>query len=191
MKSDVIAVSSRTDQTDAVMDQAELVAGYRKLPAKDALHLRLLAEEMMSMMRAIAGDVDGEFWIENRDKDYELHLKVQTAMDLFKREKLLAASTSGRNEAHRGFMGKIRALFEPMEDIPIFFTMTDEGIGGDSTWTMHAYQQQIQTYLDQNRPGAADAWDELEKSVVAHIADDVKVRINGPEVEMTVFKSFA
>ena len=191
MKSDVIAVSSARDNTDAVMLQAEKVAAYQGLSSKNALHLRLLAEEMMSMMRAIAGDVDGDFWIENAGDQYELHLRVVTAMDMFKRERLLAASTSGKNEANRGFMGKIRALFEPMEDVPIFFDMSMDGLGADSTWTMHAYQEQIRSYVEENRPGAADAWDELEKSVVAHLADDVKVSINGREVEMVIYKKFA
>ena len=35
---------------------------------------------------------------------------------------------------------------------------------------------------------AKDAWDELEKSVVGHIADDVKVFISGRTVEMTIIK---
>ena len=38
---------------------------------------------------------------------------------------------------------------------------------------------------------ARQAWDELEKSVVAHVADDVKVSIRGSVVEMTIFKKFA
>ena len=61
MKSDVISVSSMKDQTDAVMEQAEKVAVYQGLSTKNALHLRLLAEEMMSMMRAITGDVRGQY----------------------------------------------------------------------------------------------------------------------------------
>ena len=39
-----------------------------------------------------------------------------------------------------------------------------------------------------NQGVAKDAWDELEKSVVGHIADDVKVFISGRTVEMTIIK---
>ena len=35
---------------------------------------------------------------------------------------------------------------------------------------------------------ARAAWDELEKSVVSHVADDVKIAIRGREVEMTIIK---
>ena len=35
------------------------------------------------------------------------------------------------------------------------------------------------------------AWDELEKSVLANVADEVKVSIKGAEVELTVYKKLS
>lgn len=191
MKSDVIVISGKEDRTEAVLAQAERVADYQKLSPKGALHLRLLAEEMMSMMRAITGDVNGEFWIENKGEQYELHLHVKTLMDYQKREQLLSASASGKNEANRGLMGKIRAFFEPTEGVPMLLGVSPDSMGSEMAWTMRAYQHQVQLYVRQNVAGAAEAWDELEKSVVAHVADDVKVSILGPDVEMTIFKKLA
>ena len=188
MKSDVIAVSSKEDCTDQALSQTERVAVFQELSHKSALHLRLLAEEMMNMMRAIAGDVEGEFWIENRKDLYELHLNVETAMDFYKREKLLSASSSGKNEASRGFMGKIRSFFEPVEGVPLYFDVSPDGVGADMSWTLRAYQQKIQQHVEQRSEGAEEAWDELERSVVARLADDVKVSIRGRNVEMIVFK---
>ncbi len=188
MKSDVIVISGKEDRTEAVLTQTARVSAYQKLSYKSTLHLRLLAEEMMSMMRAIMGDVNGEFWIENKGKQYELHLHVKTAVDIQKREQLLSASTSGKNEAERGLMGKIRAFFEPVQGVPMYLNASPDGMGSEMVWSMRAYQQQIQQYVEQNRAGAAEAWDELEKSVVAHVADDVKVSIFGRDVEMTIFK---
>ncbi len=37
---------------------------------------------------------------------------------------------------------------------------------------------------------AEERWDELEKSVIANLADDVSVGIVGTTVEMTVTKAF-
>jgi len=37
-----------------------------------------------------------------------------------KRDLLISASSSGTNEARRGFMGKIRAFFESPGDTPVF-----------------------------------------------------------------------
>ena len=188
MKSDIIRVSTKYDATADVLDQAERVAEYQGLSHKASLHLRLLAEEMMCMMRAIAGDVSGEFWIQNKRSHYELHLLVETTMDARKREQLLSASTTGENEANRGFMGKIRAFFEPMEDVPVYFECQPDSMYQEMSWTMAGYQQKLKNDMELNRKGAREAWDELEKSVIAHIADDVKVSIRGHEVEMTVYK---
>ena len=189
MKSDVILVSSKEDRTDLVLEMTDRVADYCSLSDKNARYLRLLAEEMMGMMRAITGDVNGEFWIETKSGgQFELHLSATTQMDPLKRSRLLAASTSGMNEANRGFMGKIRAFFEPVEDLPLVLDMGPEGTVSSLNWSMQAYQQRIKEYVDESRAGASQAWDELERSVVAHVADEVKVRIEGFSVEMTVYK---
>ena len=43
-----------------------------------------------------------------------------------------------------------------------------------------------------NRDSSArEAWDELEKSVVKNIADDVRVAIRGGFVELTILKKLA
>lgn len=185
----MIKVSSREDRTDLALDQATRMAFVQKLSHKSALHLRLLSEEMMCMMRAIAGDVDGEFWIENKGSCYELHLRCYTFMDERKRQMLLSASSSGKNEAERGFMGKLRAFFEPTEDLPPFCSFNADGTYSEMVWSMRSYQQVLRQYVDQNREGAEEAWDELEKSMVSHLADDVRVSIRGNEVEMTVLRN--
>ena len=189
MKSDVIKVSSREDRTDLVLDQAARMASIQKLSEKSALYLRLLSEEMMCMMRAIAGDVDGEFWIENKGPSYELHLRCNIFMDDRRRQMLLSASSSGKNEAERGFMGKLRAFFEPTEDLPLLSYFNADGTYSDMVWSMRSYQKMLRQCVDQNREGAEEAWDELEKSVVSHLADDVRVGIRGSEAEMTVFRN--
>ena len=192
MKSDVIVVSSREDKTDEVLEQAEKVSEYLKLSSQNTLHLRLLAEEMMSMVRAITGNMVGDFWIETKKDRCELHLSARTTMDFQKRAQLLSTASSGKNEAHRGFMGKIRAFFEPMEDVPVYFDVSSGGLNsGMVVWTMCGYQQQLAESVKENEEGAAQAWDELEKSVISHIADDVKVSIRGYDVEMIIYKKIA
>ena len=47
---------------------------------------------------------------------------------------------------------------------------------------------QLEQFRRQNARNAQQDWDELEKSVVAHVADDVKVSIRGRSVEMTIIK---
>ena len=56
---------------------------------------------------------------------------------------------------------------------------------------MEDYRQQLRQYREQNAEGSQEAWDELEKSVVSRVADDVKVSIMGRTVEMTIVKAMA
>lgn len=193
MKTDIIVISSDGNNMEKVLKEVDALAACKSLSPKDAMHLRLLAEETLAMMRAITGRVNGEFWIEERSDVYELHLKVETLTDAQMREQLLSASTTGKNEATRGFMGKIHAFFQPTADAPMFAA----GFGGapqmygSYEWSMVDYREQLRQYREQNAEGSQEAWDELEKSVVAHVADDVKVSILGRTVEMIIVKEMA
>ncbi len=198
MKSDVIVVSSKGSRMEAALSQVEKVAAYKGLTGKDALHLRLLAEETMVMMRSITGETQGEFWIEDHEDVYELHLRAATRMTSTKREKLLSASSSGKNESARSFMGKLRDFFERGADEDIAAHSSSLLMPGmyehsstptlDWEWSMTQYEKALSYAVDRKDENALKAWDELEKSVVAHVADDVKVSIRNQQVEMIIVK---
>ena len=201
MKTDVIVVSSKGSQMETALNQVDKVAAYKGLSPKDALHLRLLAEEMMAMMRSITGETQGKFWIEDEDGTYELHLQEATRMTSTKREKLLSTATSGKNESARTFMGKLRDFFERGADEDIAAHTSPLLMPGmyehsstptlDWEWSMTQYERALSSAVDRKDENALKAWDELEKSVVAHVADDVKVSIRNQVVEMTIIKKFA
>lgn len=186
MKSDILTISSDGSNMEAALAQVDKIAAYKELSPRDAMCLRLLAEETMAMVRAIAGNVSGEFWIDEEGGAYSLHLKVSGLFDDQQREQLLSASTTGVNEAARGFMGKIRSFFEPSSNVPMF----SAGLFGGSPQKYSSYVWSMTVYKDQLQKSGVnkEAWDELEKSVVGHLADDVKVSISGREVEMTILK---
>ena len=193
MKTDVIAVSSSGNQIGKALEQVEKMAAYKGLSRKDTLHLRLLTEEMMGMMRSITGEKDGYFWIEDEAGEYQLHLQVNTRMNLEKRDQLLKASTTGKNEAERGLMGRLRDFFDQGDDMPGYplyhMDMMSEYNGTmlNWEWSMLAYQETLSKYTAKDEKARA-MWDELEKSVVTHVADDVKVAIRGQMAEMTIIK---
>ena len=112
MKTDVITVSSRGKRMESALGLVDKVAAYKELPPKSALHLRLLAEEMMQMMRSITGETEGQFWIEDEHGEYQLHLQVATRLSTEKREQLLSVSASGKNESAHGIMGRLREFFD-------------------------------------------------------------------------------
>ena len=190
MKTDVMVVSNSGARMGEALEQVSKVAAYKGLSHKDTLQLRLLTEEMMGMMRSIAGDLDGEFWIEDWHDTYELHLRAYTMIDEEQRRKLIEASTEGKNEADRGLMGKLRSFFDLSGGAPVMHGLFMPGstLAPESmTWSMVDYKSQLEQYAKKN-PEALAAWDELEKSVIAHVADNVKVAIRGRFVEMSIFR---
>ena len=52
-------------------------------------------------------------------------------------------------------------------------------------WSMNRYKAAVK---DGRAP--EEDWDELEKSIVANIADDVQIGIAGQDVEMVIIKKF-
>ena len=198
MKTDVIVVSSKGNRMNTALEQIDKVAAYKGLSGKNALHLRLLTEEMMGLMRSITGETEGCFWIEDQDNVYELHLQTTTRMTSLKREKLLSAATSGKNESAKGFMGHIRDFFDrgADEDIaaygsPLLMAGAFEKSSTpalDWEWSMTRYEDELRPSIQRQDAAALAAWDELEKSVVARVADDVKVSIKGRTAEVTIVK---
>ena len=59
------------------------------------------------------------------------------------------------------------------------------------TWSMDDYRDQLRQRHELDQRDSQEEWDELEKSVVAKLADDVKVSIRGRNVEMTIIKNLA
>ena len=199
MKTDVIVVSSRGDRMETALSQAEKVAAYKGMSVKDTLHLRLLTEEMMCMMRSLTGETEGLFWIEDENDVYQLHLKVETIMDSEKRDQLLSVSSSGRNSSARGIMGRIRDFFDRGADadlaspllMPSMYDHNSSTVILDWEWSMREYETMLSNQKNDSDPRIREAWDELEKSVVNHVADDIKVYIRGRLVEMVITKKMA
>ncbi len=201
MKTDVIAVSDSEATLQSALLQTEKMAAYEDLSAKGALQLRLLTEEMMQMVNSIAGSMEGEFWIENEGNAYQLHLVANMRLTSGKRAALLSASTSGKNASARGLMGRLRDLFDrgADEDVARYSsTMLNQGLAEmgpsapmDWEWSMIQYQRSLSVSVENQEEGAREAWDELEKSVVAHAADEVKVSLKGNRVEMIIYKQLS
>ena len=226
MKSDVIMINNSSEQIEKALNQVEAVAVYKSLSSKNEMLIRLLAEELLGMVRSILGETGIKFWLEDAEGVYQIHLLAETILNTEKREQLLSAATSGKNEEAKGFMGMLREFFYRTSDpdIPIHGGMNAVRPGAPAFWnytfepavdtdlmfapfcqmTEGVYMQnvspkldyewslaQYKNGLDQRRKDdseALKAWDELEKSVVAKMADEVKVGILGNEVEMVVFK---
>lgn len=197
MKSNVINFKKGEDNVQQLLVETEKVAIYNGLNAKESLRLRLLSEEVSGILRELVQEFDGEFWIENENKVFTINFSVKAdSMDEDTKKKLLSVSSSGKNELAKGFMGKLRSLIE-------FFATGDEHsqsiaclygfyqntttvctINNDmllSVWSLEKYKADVKDKKE---------WDELEKSIVANLADDVTVGVMGKKVVVAVKKTF-
>ena len=197
MKSDVIVVSSKGKRMETALAQAEKIAAYKGLSGKNALQLRLLTEEMLGLMRAITGETEGQFWIEDQDGEYQLHLRVQTRLNSEEREELLSVSSSGKNESAKGLMGRLADFFDWGSDEDLAYAsplLVPDALEYSSSpaldweWSMMRYENALNVRMEQDDAAAREAWDELEKSVVKHVADDVRVSIRNGTVEIIILK---
>ncbi len=204
MKTDVITISPAGEGMAEALRQTEMAAFYRGLTPKESLRLRLLSEEMMGMLRTIVGDGRASFWVETEGKTFSLHLSAGVRMNADIREELLKTSTSGRNAAVKGFMSRVRDIFTQLSEpdgtglapMDYGFSYVDvasfDASMGITThgllygWSMKEYK----SGLEEHRAEEPEKWDELEKSITARLADEIKIFIRGKTVEMVVEKAF-
>ena len=204
MKTDVIAISPLGEGMAEALKEIERAAAYRGMTPKESLRLQLLGEEMMGMLRTIVGEGKSSFWVEAEGKTFSLHLRAGVRMNADLRDDLLKAATSGKNAAVKGFMGRIRDIFTQLSE-PDGATMDPKEYGfsyvdvssfdasmGVTTqgmlygWSMKEYRSAV----EEHRAEEPEKWDELEKSITARLADEVKVFIRGNTVEMVIEKTF-
>ena len=199
MKSDVCAITRDESSIASILNETEKAASYSKLDKKQTMRLRLLAEELVGMLPELLTFASGEFWIESNNSTFELHtlLNPDEAMNSANREKILSVSKSGKNLAASGIMNKIKLAAQFMmidyNDAVSTTGMEYEFFSmgmGDPQILKSAYAWSLQKYRVKSEEKKDEAWDELEKSIIANIADDVLVSLNGKSVEIIVKKTF-
>ena len=197
MEAQKIKVDSRGTGLEEALEAAEQFARDEKLDEKGSQRLRLLTEETLAMVRAIVLDFEAEFWLEKIPGGCLLHLEAETAMDLLKKQDLIAVSSEKKNYASVGIMGKIRDF---IEDSCYGFNRISgmtEGMGamlalsGSCTWSLSQYRDDVENAQSDENPAMEEALAELEHSIVANIADDVRVAVKGNRVEMIIEKRYA
>ena len=209
MDTEKIVINTDGTGMQEALNAAEELGKSCNLSQKENLRLQLLTEELIGLLRGIAGSLAACFWVECEEKQFALHLESDVEMNLELRKQLIAASSSGKNTAAKGFMGKLRemvavALLPQDQETAVQGDMAmgvlrEENGSGRSTirnpraqayaWSMKQYKSELKQNSKKDEK-AAEAWDELEKSIVANLADEVSVSIVGSSVEITIFKTF-
>ena len=197
MRSNVCKIENGIKDLDAILKESEKVATYNGLNHKQTLQLRLLCEDIDGMLPKIIDDFEGAFWIDFEDGVCKVNISIQfSKFTANKKKELLNLAKNKKNASVKGIVAKIGAAIEEFfldeENINAMSMMSEfDGItvgscvGSSYYWQLNQYKSAVE------KAKKAEDWDELEKSVIASIADDIIVGVKGLQADITIIKKFA
>ena len=198
MKSNVCKIEKGLNGLEAILKESERVAEYNGFTHKQTLQLRLICEEIDGMLPNLIGDFEGDLWIEYDKGVCKVNVSIKIPeFNLDKKEELIAIAKNKKNAAAVGIVGKIRSVIENffLDEEPVatfdasFGAFYEIGYTGyvdySCLWTLEQYRSTV------NQEAQTEAWDELEKSVIASVADDVIVGVKGKQANIVIVKKFA
>ena len=199
MRSNVCKIEKGTRDLEAILRECEKVAVYNELSHKQSLQLRLLCEEIDGMLPNMIKEFDGALWIDFEEGVCKVNVSIQIPeFNMDKKDELIGIAKNKKNSAAVGIVGKIRDsienffLDEEKLEALAFSTGSfgletgySEGVDYAYLWRLEEYRKAVK------KEEKAEAWDELEKSVIASVADDVTVGVKGNCAEIVIVKKFA
>ena len=199
MRSNVCKIEKGTRDLGAILKESERVAEYNALTHKQAMQLRLLCEEIDGMLPNIIDDFEGELWIGFEDGVCKINVSIQIPeLNTAKKDELIAIARNKKNAAAVGIVGKIRDAVEDFfldEERREAMALSSGAFGfgnGYSESVNYSYLWSLEQYRSSvKKEEQAEAWDELEKSVIASVADDVIVGVKGRQANVIIVKKFA
>jgi hypothetical protein len=199
MKSNVCKIENGIRNLEAILQESENVANYNGLNQNQTLQLRLLCEEIDGMLPKIIGDFDGEFWIEYENGICKMNISIEFSdFTIEKKKELISVATNKKNAAVKGLVSRICSAiedfflsegnYEPYDMETSCYYLPSEfhtGVDYFNLWRLEQYKSTITQ--EENK----EEWDELEKSIITSIADDVIVGVKGKKANIIIVKKFA
>lgn len=195
MKSNICKIEKGSKDLEAIFRECEKVAVYNELDHKQALQLRLMCEEIDGLLPEIIKDFNGDWWIDFEDGVCKVNVSVEIEkFTANKKEELINIANNKKNAAATTFTGKIRSALESFfldEDVQQSYTTSTFGFHLAMGYVDYSYLWSLQQYKTTVNKEESQAWDELEKSVLACVADDVIVGVKGKRADIVIVKKFA
>jgi hypothetical protein len=199
MRSNICKIEKGTKDLAAILKESERVAEYNGFTHKQTLQLRLLCEEIDGMLPNIINDFEGEMWIDFENGACKITVSIRIPdFNIDKKEELIGIAKNKKNAAAVGIVGKIRNAIEnffldeeTMKSVALsageaeFTSGYYDGVDYAYLWRLEEYRSTVK------KEKQTEAWDELEKSVIASVADDVIVGVKGKCAEVVIIKKFA
>ena len=196
MQSNVCIIEKGSQDLAAIFNECERVAEYNQLTTKQALQLRLLCEEVDGMLPNIIENFSGKIWIEFNQGVCKVNVSIKIPdMNAAKKKELIEISDNKKNASAVGIVGKIRNALEDFllneesyvnTTAGVFHPSTgfSEGVDYSYVWSLEQYKVSVK---QDEQP---EEWDELEKSIIASVSDDVFVGVKGSVADIVIVKKF-
>ena len=151
------------------------------------------------MLPKIIGDFDGDFWIEYENGICKMNISIEFRdFTIEKKKELISVATNKKNAAEKGLVSKICSAiadfflndgnYEPYDMTVSCYYLPTEHYHGTEYYHLWGLEQYKSTITQEKNK---EAWDELEKSIIASIADDVIVGVKGKKASIIIIKKFA
>ena len=168
-RSDTVSVTTESGQIEGAMDTVHAFAKKQRFGRRATLQLELMTEELIGIMGNMVEKTKASLWVEGSGMKYRIHLKFPTNIGSEEYRKLLALSSSGKNEAVRSLSGKV---WEKI--IAGIKSAEDSRENRDYEWSLRENEM---------------TEDDIAESILVAVADDIKVSVTKENVELVVVKS--
>ena len=206
MRSEKIHLKSGGKDVSKILELIESFSYELDLDDRNMLRIRLLGEELVGLVNSMDLEFDAEFWMEYDNVDDMLHLDLRTLVNPARQKEFLALSKSDPKKP-KGIMARIKGIVQNMmvsideadqlqlastQGVPyaMYGMMDAESsrvIDSAMVWSLQRYRSSVDQNV-KNDEEAITGHDDLEKSVIANIADDVSVGIKDSRVSLVVTK---
>lgn len=199
MKSNVCKIENGIRDLEVILQESENIAKCNGLNQNQTLQLRLLCEEIDGMLPKIIGHFAGDFWIEFENGVCKMNISIELRdFTIEKKKELISVATNKKNAAVKGLVGKICSAiedfflnegnYEPYDMAAGCYNLPTEFCTSADYFHLWGLEQYKNTITQEENK---EEWDELEKSIIASIADDVIVGVKGKKANIVIIKKFA
>ena len=193
-------------ESEKALDKIERLASCYEFKTKEVLQIRLLAEEIISVISPTLKLSNGRCWVCTDEKSFAVTIDCDAGIDGLDGTTKKQLMKMGRDDKSKGIFGMIGKIFEylsvpdvdygAMMGRPMIYS---HAYGIDTSLSGYYWNPEFEIISSQapKQTASVKAKDEhdLEISIIEGYADDIRVSLQkdkvGLRLEITVVKKFA
>lgn len=191
IKSLICPIEGYSWDVERALNEVDSFSRYQGLGAKQSENLRLIGEELLGMVDGLLSVDTGRFWIEKDGEVFSANLAANSIVGAKAREILDSAS---KNTEYKGIVGLIRKAVDTVtlmyKDSGADYVMLNEidsALAGTEAFSENEVAWSLMRYTESvERDEKAEAWDELELSILRKISKDIIVSYRNDRVEIKI-----